>query len=86
MQSLEIAHDATTKALNSENSAMDENEKHLKSISGRLGTLISTIQEKISEGISADIIKNILSTVTSLVDAFGSLRNVVLLVVAAISI
>lgn len=86
MENYDLALEATSKSINSQNSAMDENQKHLQSITGRLGTLTSTIQEKFAESLSADLIKMIVSELTVLVDTFGSLRNAILLVVAAIGL
>lgn len=86
MENIDMARDATSKAINSENSALDENRKHLESITGRLGTLKATIEEVFAESISADVIKGLITTVTELIDAFASLRNVALVALTALGV
>lgn len=80
MQNFNIAVDATTKAYNSQGSAIQENEKYINSISGRIAILGTTIQEKWNNLISSDSIKNIVTETTKLVDTFGNLKTVISLV------
>lgn len=86
MENMDIATAATAKAIDSENSAMDENQKHLESISGRLGTLTSTIQEKFADSLSADMIKEFISGTTKLIDIFGDLKTIVLITASVFAI
>jgi hypothetical protein len=86
MDNMTVAEEARTKAINSENSAMDENEKYLNSITGRLGTLRSTIEEKYSESINSDSFKELITTATDLADAWLNLKSIALVLFAAFSL
>jgi hypothetical protein len=72
MENMDIATSATTKALNSQGSALDENQKYLDSITGRLGILRTTIEEAFANAFSVDLIKNLVSTMTVLVEKFAN--------------
>ena len=72
MENMDIATKATTLALNSENSALDENAKFLDSITGRLGILRSAIEESFTEAIPVDFFKTLISWVTILVEKFAN--------------
>lgn len=63
---------ATTTSINSENSAMDENAKHLDSIAGRMGTLKASVEGVWDSAISSDFIKGTVSGLTGLVTTIGS--------------
>lgn len=81
-----IAQSARTKAINSENSALDENAKYLNSITGKLGTLRATLEEKFAESIDVDMIKKAVDVVTDLIDAWASLKNIILVAASVVGI
>jgi len=86
MENFGMATDATTKALNSENSALDENEKYLDSISGRLGVLRTTIEEQFAKAIDVDLIKQVIELGTQLVGTFGNLKTIMMSVLSVLAI
>ena len=79
-------------AENSENSALEENEKYLESIEGRTQKLTNQLQELASVSIKDDWIKDgisglttLLDLVTKLVDKFGIIPTVAPAIAAALS-
>lgn len=66
MSNFQTAVDATTDALNSENSASIENEKRMNSLQGKVQKLQSAWQDFARNTIDSDFVKNILSAVTGL--------------------
>lgn len=79
-------------AENSENSALEENEKYLESIEGRTQKLTNQLQELASATIKDDWIKDaisglttLLDLVTKLVDKFGIIPTVAPAIAAALS-
>lgn len=79
-------------AENSENSALEENEKYLESIEGRTQKLTNQLQELASVSIKDDWIKsiisgltNLLDLVTKLVDKFGIIPTIAPAIVTAFS-
>jgi len=71
-----IAEQAVTDSLNSQNSAMTENEARIDSIDGKLRTLQSSWQQMWSNAINKELIKSLLDIATaliSLVDNVGLL-------------
>jgi hypothetical protein len=72
--------------MDSQGSAMIENEKYLTSIEGRLTLLKASMEGFYQEVISADLIKDFVSTVTVLVDNFGNLESVIMGAALAIGI
>lgn len=80
-------------AENSENSALEENEKYLESIKGRTQKLTNQLQELASISIKDDWIKgivsgltNLLDLVTKLVDKFGTLPTIAAAIAGAFSL
>lgn len=80
-------------AENSENSALEENEKYLESIEGRTQKLTNQLQELASISIKDDWIKgivsgltNLLDLVTKLVDKFGTLPTIAAAIAGAFSL
>lgn len=69
------AKEATAKAYNSENSAMDENAKRLDSIQGRLGILKATTEEFYRGLLEGNTIKSVVSGLTEFVNVLQSLTT-----------
>jgi hypothetical protein len=86
MENFATAQEATAMAMDSQGSAMIENEKYLTSIEGRLTLLKASMEGFYQEVISADLIKDFVSTVTVLVDNFGNLESVIMGAALAIGI
>lgn len=72
MENMDIATGATTKALNSNNSAMNENAKYLRSIEGRMQVLGTTIEDLYKKIISSDFIKFIVDVAIKIADFLSS--------------
>ncbi len=71
---------AIQSANNSTGSALKENEKYLNSIEGRLSQLSSAWQKMSVGMIDSDLIKGAISSVTTLINTFGNLQTVLLLI------
>ena len=84
MDNFKIATDATTAAINSQGSAMSENQKYVDSIQGRMKILKTTIEEKWDNAISSDLIKGTVSALTKLIDVFGNLPSIIGLATTAL--
>jgi len=93
MNNWDIATQATTKALNSQGSEINENEKYLNSIQGKYQTLKTTVDGLYDKLISSDALK---STVTGMTDVLnvadrvttvlGGLNTIILTVVSSLGI
>lgn len=87
MSNFSTAVGATEAALNSEGSALEENNKRMDSLNGRLTQLQSAWQSFARDTIDSDWIKNILSSLTALlklVDAVGGLPTVLVAATSAL--
>lgn len=80
MNNYQTSLDATTTAINSEGSALKENEIYLKSAEAKIGTLKATTEEFMYSLINSDILKGLIDGLTGVVGAltkaektFGSL-------------
>ena len=78
MESYAIKIDAATKSRNSENSALEENQKVLDSIGGRLGLLKVAGEEFWRSILNSDALKAIVSSMTYLVSTFANLNTIVM--------
>lgn len=87
MSNFDTAVGATEAALNSEGSALEENNKRMDSLNGKLTQLQSAWQSFARNTIDSDWIKNILSSLTALlklVDAIGGLPTVLVAATSAL--
>lgn len=88
MGNFNTALEATDTAMNSAGSAVQENERYLDSIQGRISALTSELEKFWTEGISSDLVKNIVSFGTSmlqLVNDMGGLPTILTAVVGVIA-
>jgi TP901 family phage tail tape measure protein len=88
MQNGDTIINATETALNSQGSALRENEKYLDSINGRIAVFNSTLEQLWNDTLSSDAIKRLVDFGTSLLkiaDAVG-LVNIVATVLVALTI
>jgi len=60
MENYGIAQDATNKAMNSQNSALQENAKYMNSVAGKVGLFKVSLENLYSTILSSDALKNIL--------------------------
>lgn len=89
MENFETAVGATEAALNSEGSAVEENNKRMDSLNGKLTQLESAWQSLATNTINSDFVKNILDAVTGLInfaDAAGGLLPILLNIGGALAI
>jgi hypothetical protein len=86
MDNFELSMAATTKSINSQDSALVENAKYLDSITGKLGILRATLEEKYFESLDAETLKKAITILTRLVTVFGSLNQVVLVTIGLFAI
>jgi TP901 family phage tail tape measure protein len=80
MDNFQMSVDATNTALNSQGSAMKENEVYLNSISGKWQIFKTTLEEKWGNTLDSGAVKNFISGLTVLIDKLGNLYTVLLLV------
>ena len=79
MTNFQTAIDASADALNSEGSALEENNKRMDSLNGKLTQLQSAWQSFARNTVDSDWVKNILSSLTDLlklIDNLGGLPTV----------
>ena len=89
MQNFQTAVDATSDALNSENSAAEENEKRMDSLNGKVQKLQSAWQNFARNTINSDFVKNILEAGTGLIkfaDAAGGLAPLLVTIGSSLAI
>lgn len=93
MESFNIKVDATEKALNSQNSAFEENQKYLESIQGRWETLGTTIEGLTNKLIDSDFLKAVVQgltdfvvTIDKTIETVGGFNTIVYLAITALSI
>jgi TP901 family phage tail tape measure protein len=93
MNNFQTAIDATSKAYNSQNSALNENEKYLNSIEGRIQIFRTSVEELNKTIVSSDFLKGLVDTGTGLINilentikTFGVLGTMIIGLGTAISI
>lgn len=84
MENYKTAQDATNAAINSNNSAVDENEKYLNSWSGKVGTLKATLEGFYKSILNSDITKGFVDILTQIISKFGNLQSIILLATTAL--
>ncbi len=88
LKNFETALNATDTALNSVGSAMEENEKYMDSIQGKIAALNSEFQKFWTEGISSNSVKRIVefgTGILKLVNDLGGLPTILTAVVGIIA-
>lgn len=87
IENMNVAIDASTKAYNSQGSAIKENQKYLDSIAGRYQIFRDTLESIYNSFWSSDLFKNVLSGATEflniidrVIKQLGGLKTVLLLV------
>lgn len=88
LKNFETALNATDTALNSVGSAMEENEKYMDSIQGKLSALNSEFEKFWTEGINSELVKQIIefgTGVLKLVNDLGGLPTILTAVVGIIA-
>lgn len=75
MNNYQMAIDSTSTALNSQGSAMKENEIYMESAQAKLGILKTTMQEFMYSLIDSDMLKSGIDGLTGLVGALSKLQN-----------
>ena len=88
LKNFETALNATDTAINSVGSAMEENEKYMDSIQGKIAALNSEFQKFWTEGISSNSVKQIVefgTGVLKLVNALGGLPTILTAIVGIIA-
>lgn len=91
-----VAEDALETSMASAGSALEENEKYLESINGKISIFKASFQELSNNIIGSEVVKffvelgttllNIINGITGVVNAFGGLKTVLLAVVSALLI
>ena len=84
LKNWQTVEDAISTSLGSEGSALEENQKYLDSIQGRIDIFNNAIQTMWSNLISSDFIKGVVDVGTTLVKIFDSATGKVLAFVAAL--
>lgn len=84
MNNYQMATDATTTALNSQGSALKENETHMQTAEAKLGVLKATLQGISFNFINSDMVKGGIDGLTKLLDTFGNMPTVVGLATASL--
>lgn len=84
LKNWQTVEDAISTSLGSEGSALEENQKYLDSIQGRIDIFNNAIQTMWSNLISSDFIKGVVDVGTTLVEIFDSATGKVLALVAAL--
>ena len=84
MNNYQMATDASNTALNSQGSALKENEIHMQSAEAKLGILKATTEEFYMKLINSDAIKSTIDGLTKLVETFGNLPTIIGLTTSAI--
>lgn len=84
LKNWQTVEDAISTSLGSEGSALEENQKYLDSIQGRIDIFNNAIQTMWSNLISSDFIKGVVDVGTTLVEIFDSATGKVLAFVAAL--
>lgn len=77
MTNFDSAVGATEAALNSEGSAMEENNKRMDSLNGKLTQLKSAWQELARDTVNSNFVKNILSAITAIIKLTDKLGGLV---------
>jgi len=92
LENFEIAEDALSVALNSTGSAIEENEKHLDSIAGRIGRFQAAWESLSATVVNGDLVKGIVSFGTTLlnvingiVEFIGGLEGIIPLIPAVLA-
>ena len=96
LENFSVAEDALETSMASAGSALEENEKYLESINGKISILKASFQELSNNIIGSEVVKffvelgttllNIINGITGVVNAFGGLKTVLLAVVSALLI
>lgn len=73
MNNFDTARAATEAAINSEGSAMRENERYMQSLSGKIGQFKAQFQEFSNVAMDTDFLKGIVDSGTKALDIFTSL-------------
>lgn len=84
LKNWQTVEDAISTSLGSEGSALEENQKYLDSIQGRIDIFNNAVQTMWSNLISSDFIKGVVDVGTTLVEIFDSATGKVLAFVAAL--
>jgi TP901 family phage tail tape measure protein len=77
MNNYKISQDATTAALNSNNSAVNENAKYLDSWSGKIGTLKAATEGFYNSLTNSNITKGFVDILSILIKTFGNLPMII---------
>lgn len=75
LENFEIAEEALSVALNSTGSAIEENEKHLDSIAGRIGQFQAAWESLSATVVNGDLVKGIVSFGTTLLDVINGIAK-----------
>lgn len=76
MNNFDIARNALQSSINSEGSAMEENEKYLDSIQGRIANFQSSFQELSSNTLDSNFLKGAISGATAFLDVLSKIQDV----------
>ena len=83
LENFGLATEASNVALNSQGSALRENEKYMDSIAGRMAVLKTTVESKWNDALSSDTIKGWVTGIQQVVESSITLGNVISSVVLA---
>lgn len=86
MNAWDIATEATSKALNSQNSAIEENRKYLDSISGRIQILKTSWEDFTNSILSSDAFKTLVSGLGAIVSGLNTTAGKVALTVSTVTL
>ena len=85
-ENFDLAIKATTLSLNSQGSAVRENEKYINSITGRIEKLRATWQDFTNSLLSSDVFKGIISFITAIVNGMNTVPGKIALIASSISL
>lgn len=84
MDNFDIATSATEKALNSQGSALKENQKYIESLEGRLNILKLAFEGAYSKIFNSNTLKGFIDSISKLVKVFGNIPGIVGLATTAL--
>jgi len=84
MDNFDIATSATEKALNSQGSALKENQKYIESLEGTLNILKLAFEGAYSKIFNSNTLKGFIDSISKLVKVFGSIPGIVGLATTAL--
>lgn len=85
-ENFDLAVKATTLSLNSEGSALRENEKYINSITGRIERLNTSWQDFTNSLLSSDVFKGIISFITAIVNGMNTIPGKIALIVSSVTL